>query len=114
VLGPVDGNFGQVEADDPVIGRGCFDAELLEDAGGEPLGSAAPQCCFTGAADASCDVPRAAGDEASEDPFEADAIRDPAAVTAQRMRSRTVHRDERFDGCPHGINGPRVKREHDG
>ena len=114
MLGPVDRDLGEVEADDPVIGGGCFDAEVLEHPGCGPLASASSQCRLARAADPPGHVPRAAGDEPAQDPFEADPVSDPVAVTAERVRVGDMHGDERLDCRPDGIDGPGMQREHDG
>ena len=59
--------------------------ELVEDPSGEPFGAPATQGGLTCLAEPGCDVPRAAGDQPERDAVEADPVRDPRSVTAQRV-----------------------------
>ena len=85
MLRAVDRNLGEVETDHAVLGRERLFDEQLEDPGGEPLVASASKCRFPALAEASRDVPGAAGDEAEQDRLEAVPVRDASPVTAEGM-----------------------------
>lgn len=87
VLAAIDGAVAQVEPDDAVIGGDGLGREAVEHTGGDPFVASRPQRRVgDGAAQQSLDIdPRAAGDEADQDPFEADPVGDTRPVAAQRM-----------------------------
>ena len=83
VQAAVDGNLGEVQADDLVVaGDGFFD-QFVEDAGGQPLGAPVAQGGLAGLTEPGRDVPGAAGDEPGQDAVEAVPVRDARPVAAQ-------------------------------
>ena len=104
VQGTVECHFGEVETDDAVVGVQGMLAQRVEYARSDPFVTASSQRrvrdpVFENRLDAD---PRAAGDQADEDPPKAQPIRDPGPVTAQRV-VLGHWRDQGFDRCPDGI-----------
>jgi hypothetical protein len=100
----VERHFGEIEADDPVIGVHGMVAEPIEHAGSDPFITASSQrrvrdLVLEDRLDAD---PRAAGDQSDEDPPKAQPVRNPRPVTAQRVALRSG-RDQGLDCCPDGI-----------
>jgi len=85
VQAAVDGDLGQVQADDLVVaGDRLFD-ELVEHPGFEPFGASVAQRGLPCGGDPGGDVPGAAGDQPEQDAGEAVAVGDALSVAAQRV-----------------------------
>jgi hypothetical protein len=115
VQAPVDGDLGEIESDDLVVGPQRLFVELVEDPSGDPLVAACPQCRVghRGAVQALCVLPRAACRQSDDDGVEALPVGDPRAVTTERV-AFDGDGDERLDGGPHGISHFGFERAHDG
>jgi hypothetical protein len=106
VLAAVDGAVAEVEVDDPVIGRQRFGGQGVEHAGCEPLVAAtAHGRVGHGAAEEPFGIdPRAAGDEADQDAFEAHPVWHAGAVTTERVPIDRRPRQQALHGLPDGID----------
>jgi hypothetical protein len=101
----VDTDLGQVESDDAVERDERFVFQLLEHACRDPLVTAGSQrrvrhLMLQNRFDID---PRATGGEPDQDPSEAQPVRHPRAVTAQRMLV-DARRQERLDRGPHRVH----------
>ncbi len=111
----VDGDVGEIEADDPVVGRCRLLRDGVEDAGSEPFVAPLPRRGVGDpvAAEPLGVLPRATRGEPDEHHREAVPVRGPGPVTSERVRLDQGW-DERFDGRPDGIEHFGVERAHDG
>jgi hypothetical protein len=104
----------EVEADDPVERGQRFGLEGLEHAGVDPLVATSAQGRVRHPVlEDRFDVgPRRAGHEPDDDPSEAQPVRHPRSVTAQRM-GPIRRREQGSDRCPDGIDHLSLERAHD-
>jgi hypothetical protein len=111
---PVECHLGEVQPDDPVISVHRMLTELVEHPRHDPLIAPCPQrgvgdLVLQDRFDAD---PGTAGDQSDEDPPEAQPVRYPGPVTAQRMGFRG-RGDERLNRSPDGIYNFAFECAHD-
>ena len=109
----VDGELGQVQADDAVERSDCFGAELIKHASGDPLVTTGSQCGVRDVVfEDRFDVdPRRPGGEPDQEPPEAEPVGHSRAVTSERMQRRFGQ--QRFDGGEHGVHHFGLECAHD-
>lgn len=113
MLGAVDGDFGQIKPDDPVVPVECLVDETVEHPGLPPLVATSSQRRLRTLPETPGDIPRAARHQPEQDRLEAFEVVAAWTVTAQRMLV-DHRRQSRFDRRPDSRDNTRMKCEHAG